>query len=171
MTNRPLIDISTKRTIISILLFSLVFPAGAMWLFFKGNMTEINAFLFIDYDLPKQWYYRDMWTEIGQLFPAIFIYRLTRNKKAERIMANVYLIYVCVDAALFFLCYNTWDYTIVYSFIIPVGAVVWLASYLKIPVMQMLKEWVMGGWVRFSDKVFQVKRMIRGMKYKSATQR
>lgn len=103
-------------------------------------MDEVSWFLFIEYSLPLQWFHKDMWTEVAQIIPAIVIYRKSRNSKLERIMAIVYLVYLAVDLLLFFLCYNTWDYAIVYSFLIPVGAVVGLVKYLKIPVGEIVKE-------------------------------
>jgi hypothetical protein len=137
------IDIATRRTRVTIAIFSFVALAETIWLFWKGDMTEINPFLFKSFPLPLQWFFKDLSTEIGRLIPAIVIYRAYRLNKPVRVCAIAYLVHCVVSLTLFFLCYNTWNYALVYSTILPVIALTWLFHE---NLYEPIKYWYYNGW-------------------------
>jgi hypothetical protein len=114
----------------TLIAFSFVFGLDEMWQIWNGDMTEHDIFLFKDLTLPMQWLMKDLGTILSRFLLAIVIYRLTRIHKPLRVLATVYLVHAGVGVLLFFLCYNTWSYTLVYAFLIPLGALVWLGKLL-----------------------------------------
>jgi hypothetical protein len=105
----------TSRTIFSIVLLSLIFPAQEIWQLWKGDNSVVNWWIAYDYPLSKQWYIKFMGDHVARTLMAIVIYRITHKIQALRMASIVVLTYAIVDLLMFFVDFNRASYALVYS--------------------------------------------------------
>lgn len=105
----------TSRTIISIVLLSLIFPAQEIWQLWKNDNSVVNWWIAYDYPLSTQWYIKFLGAHVSELLKAIVIYRITHKIQALRMAAIVLLTYTVVDLLMFFVDFNRASYALVYS--------------------------------------------------------
>lgn len=105
----------TQRTIFSIVLLSLIFPAQEIWQLWKDDNSVVNWWIAYDYPLAKQWWIKFCGERVSQMILAIVIYRITHKIQALRMAAIVVLTYTAVDLLMFFVDFNRAPYALVYS--------------------------------------------------------
>jgi hypothetical protein len=105
----------TNRTIISIVLLALIFPAQEIWQLWKNDNSVVNWWIAYDYPLAKQWFLKFAGEHVKMLLMAIVIYRITHKIQALRMASVVLLTYTVVDVIMFFVDFNRAPYALIYS--------------------------------------------------------
>ncbi len=118
----------SNRTIINILLISLIFPINELWPFFeKGRIVNwwVSG---MDYPLEIQWYMKFMFMNIADVIKGILIFKLSRMYPAMRLASAVYLSFCVFDLWMFFYNFNSSSYSIIYAMAAPAIALVVMAQ-------------------------------------------
>lgn len=105
----------TRRTLISIVLLSLIFPVQEVWQLWRNDNRVVNWWVALDYPLSIQWYLKFMGYHVADILKSIVIYRITYKIQSLRNAAIVVLIYSFVDLAFFFVCFNKIPYALILS--------------------------------------------------------
>jgi hypothetical protein len=105
----------TPRTIFSLFLLALIFPAQEFWQLWKGSNREVNWWIALDYPLSVQWYMKFAGLHMKDILLAIVLYRITYKIQALKMAAIVVLIYTSVDLIMFFVNFNKSPYTLIYA--------------------------------------------------------
>lgn len=105
----------TPRTIVSLILLSLIFPAQEFWQLWKNDDRVVNWWIALSYPLSIQWFFKMLGIHISELLKAVVIYRITNKIQALRMAAVVLLIFTVVDLIMFFVAFNKAPYALIYS--------------------------------------------------------
>jgi hypothetical protein len=115
---------TNRKTLTIILLIVLIFFFGEVWQLFENASGEVDYFPLLDYTLDIQWYVKMAGEKVSDVLKAVVIVMLARLYFDIKVVGVGYLVFNVVDLALFFLCFNTCSYVLVY-----LGVMIFTVAY------------------------------------------
>jgi hypothetical protein len=105
----------TPRTIFSLLLLALIFPAQEFWQAWRGSNREVNWWIALDMKLNIQWYFKFLGIKLSDLLFAIVIFRITDKMRMLRLASIVFVIYAAVNLSFFIINFEHASSALIYT--------------------------------------------------------